>query len=67
MLDRLRNKSSAHQDFMLLLILYTFFRLMTRLLCRPGGLIYDYSDYFFFRAGAELSNLGYYPFIHYWM
>ncbi|TEU16848.1 MAG: DUF2029 domain-containing protein [Anaerolineales bacterium] len=67
MLDRLRDKSNAHQDFMLLLLLYTSFRLMTRLLYRPGGLIYDYSDYYFFRAVAELSNLGHYPFIHYWM
>ena len=67
MLDRLRDKSNAHREFMLLLILYTSFRLMTRLLYRPGGLIYDYSDYYFFRAVAELSNQGYYPFIHYWM
>ena len=44
MLDRLRDKSNAHQDFMLLLILYTSLRLMTRLLYRPGGLIYDYSE-----------------------
>lgn len=67
MLDRLGDKSRAYQNFIPLLILYTSFRLMTRLLYRPGGLIYDYSDYYFFRAVAELSNQGYYPFIHYWM
>jgi hypothetical protein len=64
---KLKARYGAHQDFILVLLLYTSFRLMTRLLYRPGGLIYDYSDYFFFRAIAELSNLGYYPFAHYWM
>lgn len=67
MLDKIRDKSNAHQEFILLLLLYTSFRLMTRLLYRPGGLIYDYSDYYFFHAVAELSNKSYYPFIHYWM
>jgi hypothetical protein len=66
-MHKLKARYGAHQDFVLLLLLYTSFRLMTRLLYRPGGLIYDYSDYYFFRAVAELSNLGYYPFIHYWM
>ncbi len=66
-MHKLKTRYGVHQDFILLLLLYTSFRLMARLLYRPGGLIYDYSDYFFFRAVAELSNLGYYPFIHYWM
>jgi hypothetical protein len=66
-MHKLKARYGAHQDFVLLLLLYTSFRLMTRLLYRPGGLIYDYSDYFFFHAIAELSNQGYYPFIHYWM
>jgi hypothetical protein len=66
-MHKLKARYSVHQDFILLLLLYTSFRLMTRLLYRPGGLIYDYSDYYFFRAVAELSNKGYYPFIHYWM
>jgi hypothetical protein len=66
-MHKLKARYDVHQNFILLLLLYTSFRLMTRLLYRPGGLIYDYSDYFFFRAVAELSNLGYYPFIHYWM
>lgn len=66
-MHKLKARHGVHQDFILLLLLYTFFRLMTRLLYRPGGLIYDYSDYYFFHAVAKLSNQGYYPFIHYWM
>ncbi|HID62446.1 MAG TPA: DUF2029 domain-containing protein [Anaerolineae bacterium] len=66
-MHKFKARYGVHQDFILLLLLYTAFRLMTRLLYRPGGLIYDYSDYYFFRAIAELSNQGYYPFIHYWM
>lgn len=66
-MHKLKARYGAHQSFILLLLLYTSFRLMTRLLYRPGGLIYDYSDYYFFHAVAELSNRGYYPFIHYWM
>jgi hypothetical protein len=66
-MQKLKARYNVHQDFILLLLLYTSFRLMTRLLYRPGGLIYDYSDYYFFQAVAELSNQGHYPFIHYWM
>jgi len=66
-MHKLKARYGVHQSFILLLLLYTSFRLMVRLLYRPGGLIYDYSDYYFFRAVAELSNQGYYPFIHYWM
>lgn len=66
-MHKLKARYGVHQSFILLLLLYISFRLMTRLLYRPGGLIYDYSDYYFFHAIAELSNQGYYPFIHYWM
>jgi hypothetical protein len=68
MLDRLRDRLDAHQDFVLLLILYTSFRLMALLLFRPGGFIADYSDYnTSYLPFAQWSNQGLYPFVDYWL
>ena len=68
MLDRLRDKLDVHQDFVLLLILYTSFRLMALLLFRPGGFIADYSDYnTSYLPFAQWSNQGLYPFVDYWL
>jgi len=50
-----------------LLLLFTAFRFLTLFLLRPGGFIYDYSDYHFFEAFASFSDEGFYPFVHYWM
>jgi len=59
---------SHHQDFVLLLILFVAFHLMTLLLLRPGGYIADYSDYnTSYLPFARWSDKGLYPFIHYWL
>lgn len=50
-----------------LLVLVVLFRLGTLLLLRPGGFVYDFSDYGWYRQMAQYSNEGFYPFIHYWM
>ncbi|HAL62620.1 MAG TPA: hypothetical protein DCP08_09485, partial [Chloroflexi bacterium] len=61
-------KDSQHQDFVLLLILFVAFRVMTLLLLRPGGYIADYSEYNTgYLAFARWSDKGLYPFIHYWL
>ncbi|MCZ7572519.1 MAG: glycosyltransferase 87 family protein [Ardenticatenaceae bacterium] len=51
----------------LLLVLTAGQRLLTLLLLRPGGFIYDYSDYIFYHLIARYAAEGFYPFIHYWM
>lgn len=50
-----------------LLILVAGFRLGTLLLFRPGGFLYDFSDYGWYRLAAQFTNEGYYPFVDYWM
>ncbi len=68
MLNRLRNKASFHQDFILLLLLYLSLRLMALLLFRPGGFIADFSDYnTSYLPFAQWSNRGIYPFVDYWL
>lgn len=59
---------SHDQDFVLLLVLFATFHLMTLLLLRPGGYIADYSEYNTgYLAFARWSDKGLYPFIHYWL
>lgn len=68
MLQRARQVYAEHQDFLLLLVLFCAFRLMTLLLYRPGGFIADYSDYnTSYLPFARLSDQGFYPFVHYWL
>ena len=63
-----RETYSQHQDFVLLLILFVAFHVMTLLLLRPGGYIADYSEYNTgYLAFARWSDKGLYPFIHYWL
>lgn len=64
---RIRRVFEAHREFLLLLLLFTAFRLLALFLLRPGGFIYDYSDYYFFESFAAFSDEGFYPFVHYWM
>lgn len=51
----------------LLLVLTAGQRLLTLVLLRPGGFIYDYSDYIFYHLIARYAAEGFYPFVHYWM
>lgn len=64
---RIQRVFEAHREFLLLLLLFTAFRLLALFLLRPGGFIYDYSDYYFFESFASFSDEGLYPFVHYWM
>lgn len=59
--------SKAQEDIRWLLLLVVTFRLGTLLLLRPGGFVYDFSDYGWYRQVAQLTNEGFYPFIHFWM
>ena len=67
-MHKLKARYGVHQDFILLLLLYTSFRLMALLLFRPGGFIADYSDYnTSYLPFAQWSNRGLYPFVDYWL
>ena len=67
-MHKLKARYGVHQDFILLLLLYTSFRLMALLLLRPGGFIADYSDYnTSYLPFAQWSNRGLYPFVDYWL
>jgi len=56
-----------NRDLILLVVLFAAFRVFTLLLYRPGGYIYDFSDFLPYISFAQLSDQGYYPFVHYWM
>ena len=55
-----------HSDFFLLLILFITFRMLTLAAFRPGGLVLDFSDFYWYRSFAELSRQGYYPYDTLW-
>jgi len=55
-----------HTDFIFLLILFTTFRLFTLVAFRPGGLVLDFSDFYWYRSFAELTRQGYYPYYNLW-
>ena len=50
-----------------LLVVFVSTRLLTIVLLRPGGFFGDWSDYYYFKEMAELSNQGYFPYVHYWV
>lgn len=64
---KLSNSPVFQPSLALLLVLVAGFRLGTLLLFRPGGFIYDFSDYGWYRLAAQFTNEGYYPFVDYWM
>ncbi len=67
---RLLKKTQAvyqkHTDFILLLILFITFRVLTLAAYRPGGLVLDFSDFYWYRSFAELTHQGYYPYSNLW-
>lgn len=68
MRERLRRGYEAHSDFIGLLALYTLFRLTATLFLRPGGyLVPGAPDNDYYLRFAELSDQGYFPFVHFWM
>jgi len=56
-----------HHDFVMLLILFVAFRVMTVLFFQPGGYFRAYSDFTFYMGSASVTNEGYYPFIDFWL
>jgi hypothetical protein len=56
----------SHRDFILLLILFVTFRVLTLVAFRPGGLVLDYSDFYFSREFSQLTRQGYYPYANMW-
>lgn len=55
-----------HRDFVVLVLLFVSFRWLVLLTYRPGGYILDFSDYYFYRALAQLTHRGLYPFVNVW-
>ncbi|RMF02629.1 MAG: hypothetical protein D6768_07780 [Chloroflexi bacterium] len=56
----------THTDFILLLILFVTFRALALAAFRPGGLVLDFSDFYWYRSFAELTHQGYYPYDNLW-
>ncbi|MBN1994023.1 MAG: hypothetical protein JW953_15085 [Anaerolineae bacterium] len=55
-----------HNDFILLLLLFTVFRVLALAAYRPGGLVLDFSDFYWYREYAQLIRQGYYPYSNLW-
>ncbi|MFQ5614547.1 MAG: hypothetical protein ACE5H9_20695, partial [Anaerolineae bacterium] len=56
----------AHSDFILLLLLFVTFRLLALAAYRPGGLVLDFSDFYWYREFAQLTREGYFPYDNLW-
>ncbi len=56
----------AWHDFWLVLLLFTAFRAMALFAFRPGGLVLDFSDFYWYREFAQLTRQGYYPYVNLW-
>jgi hypothetical protein len=65
-LTRLQAAYQQHADFVLLLILFITFRVLALVAFRPGGLVLDFSDFYWYRSFAELTRQGYYPYDNLW-
>jgi hypothetical protein len=63
---RLQTLYRRHADFVLLLILFVTFRVLALAAFRPGGLVLDFSDFYWYRSFAELTRQGYYPYDNLW-
>lgn len=65
-LAALKATYQRHTDFILLLILFITFRVLALVAFRPGGLVLDFSDFYWYRSFAELTHQGYYPYANLW-
>ncbi len=65
-LTRFQAVYQRHSDFVLLLILFVTFRVLALVAFRPGGLVLDFSDFYWYRSFAELTRQGYYPYDNLW-
>jgi hypothetical protein len=59
-------QDNVRHDFALILLLFVAFRVMTLLAFRPGGLVLDYSDYYWYRDVSQLTRQGYWPYVSLW-
>jgi hypothetical protein len=64
---RLQALWHSHEKFLLLLFLFSSFRLLAQLFFRPGGYLRDYSDLHHYLGFSSTSDIGYYPFVDYWL
>ena len=58
--------TNSRRDFFLLLALFLGFRLASLWLLRPGGFLADFSDFYYYREFAALSDRGLYPYVNIW-
>ena len=65
-LHRMVSLYERHSDFILLLILFAAFRILALAAYRPGGLVLDFSDFYWYRSFAETTRQGYYPYQNLW-
>ena len=63
---RIRAWFEKQRAFLLLLLLFTSFRLFALLLLRPGGFITSYSEFDFYYAWGQLLPMGHQPFVDMW-
>ncbi len=54
------------REFLLIVVLFVAFRVLTLLAYRPGGLVLDYSDFYYYRDYALLTRQGYQPYVNLW-
>lgn len=66
MKDKVKALYREHQEFILLLVLFVVFRWLAVVAYRPGGLVLDFSDFYFYRVFAQLTRAGYYPYVNLW-
>lgn len=59
-------ETEYRRDLLLLLVLFVAFRLGSLWLLRPGGFLADFSDYYYYREFAALSDRGLYPYVNIW-
>ncbi|MBN1217512.1 MAG: hypothetical protein JXM69_01170 [Anaerolineae bacterium] len=64
--QNLRRVFQRHSDFILLLILFVTFRVLALAAYRPGGLVLDFSDFYWYREYAQVTRQGYYPYYNLW-
>ena len=64
--EKLQTVYQRYSDFVLMLILFVTFRVLTLAAFRPGGLVLDFSDFYWYRSFAELTHQGYYPYDNLW-
>jgi hypothetical protein len=59
-------QDNGRHDFALILLLFVAFRVMALLAFRPGGLVLDFSDFYWYREYAQLTRQGYWPYVSLW-